>query len=201
MKIYKDPGFAQDFPRKTPMIEWGTRAWMENFISWLGEQMFNSIDNVEWETDLDIIPGVEESGWIPFTDGGLRLVLTSRLEAEADYSHYPSFPCVRKELDSLSHDVALDFERVEGIPVADAEGEQYWEFVDSWNEDCDAYVEYVFEIWQGEYEDKVHMQAYISLDDERTAVRRTWYVGELPDPIEAVEDLIPVIMAAWERKI
>lgn len=200
MKIYREPDFVEDFRNKTPAVSSSTRQWMDEFICELGEQMYQNLgEAVDWEGDLHVIPGIEVSGFIPFTNGGLRLTLMARLEADADSSHYPAFPCVRKELAALTENMEHDFERVEGVPVAEAEHEQYWGFVDSWNEGCDAYVDYIFEVWQNM--DKVQVQAYISLDDERTAVRNVWYVGELPDPIEAVEDLIPVIMTAWEGRI
>ena len=200
MKICKDWDFDEDCKFKLPVVSWTTRKWMEEFICELGERIYDSLgEATQWVGDLHIIPGIEVSGFIPFTNGGMRLTLMAQLEADADSSHYPSFPCVRAKLAELDKDMEQDYQRTYGASLNDAGTEQYHEFVDSWNDGCDAYVDYIFEVWQNM--DKVQVQAYISLDDERTAVRNVWYVGELPDPIEAVEDLIPVIMTAWEGRI
>lgn len=200
MKIRKDWDFDEDCKFKLPAVSWTTRQWMEEFLSELGERMYLPLcESVDWEGDLHIIPGIEVSGFIPSTNGGMRLTLMAPLEADADSSHYPSFPCVRDKLAELDKDMEQDYQRTYGASLNDAETEQYHEFVDSWNESCDAYVDYIFEVWQDM--DKVYMQVYISLDEDNTVVKNTWYVSELPDPIEAVEDLIPVIVTAWERKI
>lgn len=197
MEIYKE---LYDFADKTPAVSPYTRKWMDAFLCELGERMYQELgESVQWEADMRVIPGIEEPGFVPLTSGGLSLALMARLEADADSSHYPSFPCVRQKLDELTKQMEQDFERVEGIPIAEAEHEQYWEFVDSWNDDCDAYVDYVFEVWQ-EY-GRIKLQAYVSLDEERTCVKNEWFIGELPDSDTAAEELVPVIMAAWEGKI
>lgn len=199
MRIYRRFDFVEDFRDKTPAVSPATRQWMDEFITTLGELMYDDLgESVEYESDLHIVPGIEVSGFIPSTNGGLRLILWAQLVADADSSHYPSFPCVRDKLAELDKDMEQDYQRKYGTPFNDAGIEQYHEFVDDWNTDCDAYVDYVLEVWQDM--DKVQMQAYISLDDE-SVVKNTWYVGELPDPAEAAKDLKPVIMAAWERKI
>lgn len=197
MKIYKE---LYDFADKTPAVSPATRTWMDAFLCELGERMFQELgESVQWEADMRVIPGIEVSGFIPFTSGGLRLTLMAPLEADADRSHYPAIPCVREMLDSLTKDMEDDFKRVEGIPASEADSEQYWSFVDSWNESCDCYADYIFEVWQ-EY-GRIKLQAYVSLDEERTCVKNEWFIGELPDSDTAAEELVPVIMAAWEGKI
>ena len=199
MKIYKQWDFHEDFEWKTPALSWGMREWMDAFLSELGELMYQELgESVSWEGDMRVVPGIEVSGFIPSTNGGLCLTLMAPLEAEADRSHYPPIPCVRKRLDQLTEEMEQDFERVEGVPASDAEHEQYWSFVDSWNESCDCYADYIFEVWQDM--DKVHFQAYVSLDDN-TCVKNTWYVNDLPNPEVAASDLRGIIMAAWEEKI
>lgn len=200
MRIYKDWDFDEQFVDKTPLLTWATRKWMMEFIITLGEDLYNYLgESVDWEAPLHIVPGVEQSGYIPLTNGGLKLILMASLEADADSSHYPSFPCVRDKLAELDKDMEQDYQRKYGAPLNDAGIEQYHEFVDDWNADCDAYVDYVLEVWQEM--DKVHFQAYVSLDDDGTVTKNVWYVNELPDPYEAASDLRPIIMAAWERKI
>lgn len=197
MKIWSDDNTFKD---KTPAMSDKTREWMLDFICELGELIHDELcDSVSWDANLHVIPGVEVSGFIPYINGGLRLVMWAPLEAEADPSHYPSFPCVRQMLDKLTQNMEQDYQRTYGASLNDAEIEQYHEFVDAWNDSCDAYVDYVLEVWQ--YMDKVQMQAHISLDDDRTAMRRTWYVGELPDPVKTAEELKPVILTVWERRI
>ena len=199
MRIYRRWDFTEDFRDKTPAVSPATRQWMDEFICELGEQMHGDLGmSVEYESDLHIVPGIEVSGFIPSTNGGLRLTLWAQLVADADYSHYPPFNCVRDKLDELSEDFEQSFLQDKGIAVEDAPEDMYYEALSEWNNSCAAYVDYILEVWQDM--DKVQMQAYISLDDENV-VKNTWYVGELPDPAEAAKDLKPIIMAAWERKI
>ena len=196
MRIWK----TDDFKDKTPAISDATRQWMEDFITTLGESIHEKLGwSVEYEVLLDVIPGVEVSGFIPLTNGGLRLTMMAQLEADADYSHYPAFPCVRDKLDELSADLEDAFMQAKGASINDAPEDVYYEFLKDWNNSCDAYVDYVIEVWQNM--DKVQMQAYVSLDRERTAVRNTWFVDELSDFEQAAKDIKPIIMAAWERMI
>lgn len=192
MNIYFED--SESFAAKTPAIPQEERKWMIDFIYELGEGLYDRLgESVFYEADLRIIPGIEESGFIPHTNGGLRLTLSAALEADADTSHYPAIPCVRNKLKELDKEMAQDFKRVEGI--ADADDDGVFDFVDSWNEGCDCYADYIIEVWYNM--GRVQMQAYVSLDDS-TAVRHSW-LGELPDFEQEAAAMVHLIMDSWEK--
>lgn len=180
---------SESFAAKTPAIPQETRKWMCDFTCELGERLYDRLgESVWWEANLCVVPGIEESGYVPFTNGGLRLTLTAALEADADTSHYPAIPCVRSMLKKLDKEMEYDFR-------ADADADDICDFADSWNESCDCYVDYIIEVWCSM--GRVQMQAYLSLDDA-TVVRHSW-LGKLPDFEQAAAEMANLIMDSWEK--
>ena len=201
MRVYYGPDFKTEFKRLTPVLSDETRAFMDEFMCALADQLDDAgatSDHTFDETTMRVVAGIHVSGWVPLMDGGLELCISTPLEAEADYSLFPYFPCIQRELDRLTERMEKDWES--GHPGEETGTEEFYEFVDLWNEDPE-FADYVLEIWKPEDRDILIFQAYISLSEEKTCVRQEFDLDNLPDAEEAAKDLIGVIISTWEEKI